>query len=548
MSRTRGNQTRLNWGKSARRLLMAALALSPASAFAQLGADLPAPNEIKKLERPSEMTLMKESSLIEEVLEPELIFRVAPARSKIVRTRMPVSRVAITDPSMMEINEFGPNEFEIIGLKAGETTLTLWFQDENGGTRRLRYLVQITANDSELLQAEYEYGKLEHRINELFPNSQIRLVPVADKLIVRGQARDSKEAAEILALLGNQSTNQQGNQSLVVAGGVPRLPGAPNLQTTSVINLMTVQGEQQILLKVRIAELTRSALRESGFGFNIDKGTWSLDIGTLASGANIAAILDGGDFNLFMKAFASNSYGKILAEPTLVTLNGQTAMFMSGGEFAVPTAVGVQGVSAVATTFRGFGTQLSFTPTIIDKDKIRLRVIPSFSAMGSGTTGGDLAIPMLNTRAVSTTVDLREGQWLAIAGLIQDEQGGSRGRIPFIGDIPVVGGLFGSHAKKRDETELIVLVSPELVHPLEKDQVPALLPGMEVTDPTDAAFYFLQQVEGPPSQHHRSTLWPTYAKHVKLEAWHAKHAGHKTSRSFSDDQGFYVSGPSGMSK
>ncbi|MFO0872221.1 MAG: pilus assembly protein N-terminal domain-containing protein [Pirellulales bacterium] len=530
---------------------MAAFALAPTSLYAQLGADLPTPADQKKLERPSEMTLMKESSLIEEVLQPELIFRLSPQRSKILRTRVPVTRIAITNPAMVDVNEFGPNEFELIGLQAGETTMTMWFQDENGGVRRLRYLVQVAANESELLQAEYEYGKLEHRINELFPNSQIRLIPLADKLIVRGQPRDSREAAEILAILtggsgsGGQGGLNGGAGGLTNAGGALRLPGAPNIVMTNVINLMNVPGEQQILLKVRVAEITRSALRESGFGFNVDTGNWSVDLGTLSSGANIAAILSGGEYSLFMKAFASNGYGKILAEPTLVTLNGQPANFMAGGEFAVPTAVGVQGVSAVATFFKGFGTQLSFLPVILDKDRVRLTVSPTFSSLGGGEVNG---IPTLNTRSVHTTVDLREGQWLAVAGLIQDEQSGSRGRIPFIGDIPMIGGLFGTHMKKRDETELVVLVSPELVHPLEKEQAPIILPGMDVTDPTDCAFFFFQQYEGVPSTFHRSTLWPTVKQHILLESWKSAHAQRKGTHTFADEQSFYVKGPSGLSE
>lgn len=246
-----------------------------------------------------------------------------------------------------------------------------------------------------------------------------------------------------------------------------------------------------------------------------------------------------------MKAFASNGYGKILAEPTLVTLNGQSASFMAGGEFAVPTAVGVQGVAAVATSFKGFGTQLTFLPTIMDKDRVRLTVSPTFSTLGGGEVNG---IPTLNTRSVQTTVDLREGQWLALAGLIQDEQFGSRGRIPYIGDIPIIGGLFGTHTKKRDETELVILVSPELVHPLEKEQAPVILPGMDVTDPTDCAFFFFQQIEGVPSSYHRSTRWPTVKQHILLESWKTSHAQRKASHCFSDEQSFYVKGPSGISE
>ena len=123
----------------------------------------------------------------------------------------------------------------------------------------------------------------------------------------------------------------------------------------------------------------------------------------------------------------------------------------------------------------------------MDKDLVRLEVSPSFSSLNSDATVG--GIPGLNRRSVDTTVDLREGQWLAIAGLIQDEQGGQRTRVPYLGDLPFLGGFFSTQNTSRFETELIVLVSPQLVHPLEEGQLPPLLPGMEVTEPTDDDFF-----------------------------------------------------------
>jgi len=540
--------TRKTLWRSAQKLLGLALGLIPAPAFAQLLADLPTPADQKRLEKPPEVVLMKESSLIEEVLHPELIFRISPQRSKIVRTRVPVTRIAITNPGFVDIVEYTASEFEMIGMQPGETTMTLWFKDDNGIERRLRYLIQVSENEGELQQLEFEYARMERRINELFPNSQVRLIPVGDKLLVRGQPRDTRESAEILSILGGGLGGGQGASGMggmLNAGVTMRSSTSSRLPALQMINLMNIPGEQQILLKVRVADVTRSSLREAGFGFDFVANKWDLNIGTLAGGANIAAILSGGDYKLFMSAFASNGYGKILAEPTIVAMNGRTATFMAGGEFAVPTAVGVDGIGAVSTSFKGFGTMLSFTPTILDKDRVRLTVSPSFSSMAGGTINGS---PVLNTRSVSTTVDLREGQWLALAGLIQDEQQGSRGRIPYIGDIPLVGGLFGSQSKKRDETELVVLVSTELIHPLEKEQVPLILPGMDVHEPTDAAFFFLQQYEGLPSAQHRSTRYSTWKQHVFLESWKGSHASRKSSHGFAAEQSFYVKGPSGLSE
>jgi pilus assembly protein CpaC len=520
------------------RILGIGVLLAPALSNAQDPAPLPVPDERATLENPSQATQDKEASLIDEVIDAELIFTVDPARSKVVRTKLPIARLAVTNPSVVEVNEFGANEFEVIGLKSGETTLTIWFGNEGQPERIIRYLVRVAANEAEQERAEIEYGKLQSRINEIFPYSQIQLIPVADKLIVRGQVRDSQEAAQILAMLGGQSINQSGNLSggggLVTASNLVRLPGAEDLKTTTLVNLLHVPGEQQVMLKVRIAELTRNAAREMGMDFAIVKDSFSIS-NFIGGAGNLTAILDNGDIQLFMKAFSTNGYGKILAEPNLVTLSGQTATFLAGGQFAVPTAVGVDGIGAASTYFQGFGTQLTFQPTVIDKDKIRLHVAPSFSAVNNNNSVND--IPGLDVRSVTTTVDLREGQWLAIAGLIQDEQGGTRGRVPFIGDVPVLGAAFGDQNTSRNETELIVLVSPELVHPLEPDQAPTLLPGMRVTEPTDVGFYGLQRIEGMPEMHHRSPVWPAYQKQMQAAKWQANH-----------QQSYYISGPHGFSE
>lgn len=505
------------------------------------------PRVPKLLDTPTEAAQEKESQLIDEVFAPELVFHVDPSQSKVVRTKIKVGRISVTDPAVAEVTEFSPTEFEVIGLKAGETTMTMWFDDPKGSPRILRYLIKVSAAaEGEQKRAEIEYAKVEARLNELFPNSQVRLFPVADKLIVRGQTRDSKEATEIIGLLSGQDNQSGGGgTSAIATQTLGRLPGAPDLQLTSIINMLHVPGEQQVLLKVRIAELTRSATRDLGVNFNIMKN-FSLS-STITAGGNIAAIFDSGDIELLIKALSTNGYSKTLAEPTLVTLSGQPATFIAGGEIAIPTTVGVQGVGAVSTMFYGFGTQLSFTPTVIDKDKIRLQVAPRFSTLNNDNKVN--GIPGLNTRGVTTTVDLREGQWLAIAGLIQDEQGGSRKRVPFLGDIPVIGAAFGDQVKKRDETELVVLVSPELIHPLEHDQVPALLPGMSVTDPSDEAFYLLQHIEGHPSFHFRSTVWPQYKQHVKSDKWVRKHLVEKASAGYCETpQQFYVSGPHGFSE
>jgi len=183
---------------------------------------------------------------------------------------------------------------------------------------------------------------------------------------------------------------------------------------------------------------------------------------------------------------------------------------------------------------------------VLDKDRIRLTVMPSFSTLNEALTVD--GIPGLNSRAVMTTVDLREGQWLAIAGLIQDQQGGSKSRIPFIGDVPVLGLPFMSESVRREETELVVLVSPELVHPMECRQVPLILPGMDVTEPDDKAFFCLQQIEGHPDVQHRSTVWPAYRDRMREAGFQAVHAAHGTRGLYYQQQRYYMCGPQGFSE
>lgn len=506
----------------------------------------------------------REGELIDEVIEPDLRFRLDPIRSLLVRTRQKVSRISIADPAVLDVTQYGPTEFEFFGKRSGETTLSLWFIDELGEEAVLRYLVHVGTDQEEQRRAELEYGELQDRINELFPYSQIQLIPIADKLIVRGQARDVEEASRILSIVraggdagggwgGGWGGNGVGGWGggwggggAVTGGAVATLPDAPDLPIANVINLLDVPGEHQVMLKVRIAELTRTALRELGASFSVGGDDWGVT-SIMGGAGNLSAILnDSIDLELFLKAYSSNGYGKILAEPTLVTLSGRPATFLSGGEFAVPTAVGIGGIGAATTSFRGFGTMLTFTPTVLDKDRIRLNVMPSFS-----TINNDLqvdGIPGLNSRAVMTTVDLREGQWLAIAGLIQDQQGGSKGRIPFLGDIPFLGAPFMNANVRREETELVVLVSPELVHPMEAKQVPLILPGMDVTEPNDKAFFCLQQIEGHPDVHHRSTVWPAYRDRLREAGFQAVHASRGGGGLYYQQQRYYMCGPQGFSQ
>ncbi len=498
---------------------------------------------------PNRQTRDKLESLIDEVLLPEATFDLIPNHSKLIRTKLPVSRFSVTNPALLEIVEFSPTEFELIGQEVGDTTLTLWFGESGQEQQVLRYLIRVSEQEN---LGQTEYGDLEQRINELFPDSMVQLIPVLDKLIVRGQARDSQEAARILSILSGHSIDQtgqlQGPGTQLNLGPVASLAGQyeESIPSNNLINLLEVPGEQQIMLKVRVAELSRAAMRSMGTDFQFDRGEFSFSsLLTGGGGGAVRAVLDTEDVTLALNAISSNSYSKILAEPNLMTLNGQPASFVAGGQFAVPTVVGVGGVGAATTNFQSFGTQLSFTPTLIDKDRIRLTVVPTFSSINNGNSVN--GIPGLDTRTVSTTVDLREGQWLAIAGLIQDMQAGAENRVPWIGNIPGVDMLFSNRTTNRSETELIILVSPELVHPLEPEEVPLILPGMEVTEPNDCDFFLGGRSEGDPICHHRSTVWHLQQDRI-VDAHREAFSEAKTTGSYKKCEQYYIHGSVGFSR
>ena len=463
---------------------------------------------------------LKVQELVNEVISAELEVEVPHRRSKILRMKQNIFRVAVADPDVIEFVAFGSREIELIGKSRGSTTLTFWMGTEDQ-PRLLSMLVTVTADHSVEDRLRIDYGELAAKVNEAFPDSRIQLIPIGQKLIIRGQARDEEEVAKIITLIRSQRGGQSQQNQRGFQGGQADSPTANDVNQgnsqsgPNLVNFIHVPGEKQVLLKVRIAELERKSERE--LGVNIDIAVKEF----LASGFGLStgtpqALLTGAfsdsAFNVAINALVRNGNAKILAEPNLVTLSGTTATFLAGGEFAVPTVVGVGGAQAATTTFKSFGTQLAFTPTIIDHDRIRLQVSPTVS----NTNGTEVqGIPGLTTSSVTTTVDLREGQVMAIAGLIQETQAGSKAALPYLGEIPGLNFLTASRGVSRVEKELVIIVTPELVHAMEPDQAPSILPGMEVTEPNDLDLFFYGDIEGRNECHHRSTVWPLYKSRLK---------------------------------
>jgi pilus assembly protein CpaC len=271
-----------------------------------------------------------------------------------------------------------------------------------------------------------------------------------------------------------------------------------DLASNQIVNMLEVPGEYQVMLRVRIAELSRSQLRRMGcdLGGLISDGRHAVTSTLGGAGGALTGIFENGEVTVLLDWLESNGTAKILSEPTLTVLSGHAASFLSGAEFAVPTIVGIGGAQGQTTTFRGFGTSIIVTPTVIDRDLIRMRIVPEFSEANQNLSVG--GIPGLNSRRVQTTVELREGQTIAIAGLISHQSNTEVTRIPFLGEIPVIGPLvFNTKRATQDETELLVLVTPELVRPMDADEVPPV-PGYEVTPPNQWELYHAAMTEGAP--------------------------------------------------
>lgn len=441
--------------------------------------------------------------------EMEVIHR----RSQLVVTKGNVTRTAVADPSVIDIVQFSPTEFAIIGLTLGTTNLTLWFE---GQAEPLIYLIKTIRDPSLEERRRVDYGKLERKIQQLFPNSKVYLIPMSSKIVVKGQARDAEEAARILQIVRGEIINQDGalfgpGSAAGYAGDAAGGAGAGNgwgngwgnngwgnNWSSLIVNMLEVPGEYQVMLRVKIAELRRAQLRQLGINYNqvFNQGRHAVGYAMGGVPSTISGIFENGEITVLLNFLASNGTIQVLQEPTLTVLSGHSASFLSGGEFAVPTIVGINGVGGQQTTFRGFGTSIIVTPLVIDRDLIRLRIVPEYSEVnGALTVGG---VPGLDSRRVQTTVELREGQTIVLGGMYGHRDETEVTRIPLIGDIPWIGPkLFSSKRATHDETELLILVTPELVRPMDADEVPPM-PGWYVTHPDDCQLYYHGMTEGPP--------------------------------------------------
>jgi len=392
-------------------------------------------------------------------------------RSRVVGTDFEIVRVAITDPAIADATVVGPRELLIDGKAAGTVSLIIW-----GDRERVQYDVVVDPG----------VPRLQQTLQGLFPGEEIQVTQTEQAVVLTGRV--------------------SGNDIMLRAAEV----AAATVPAAKIINLLQLPGgigSQQVMLQVRIAEVNRRAVEELGAnGFTnaigvddtIVRGTTqqfpSVEYQALKSTYQDGKLVSSegqmlfSDFlNLFIlsnkykvgmliRALQSSGNFQSLAEPNLIAYNGQEATFLAGGEFPVPVVQSAgAGAAAVSIVFREFGVRLSFTPTIAG-DVIKLKVRPEVSALdfASGVTLGGFRVPALTTRRAETMVELRDGQSFAIAGLLSNFSQENTANVPFLSKIPIIGYLFKTKAERQERTELLVLVTPQLVRPLNPDEVPPL--------------------------------------------------------------------------
>jgi pilus assembly protein CpaC len=394
-------------------------------------------------------------------------------KSIVLRSTSPVSRVSIADPGVADFLILSANEIYITGKAMGTTNFTLW-QDKK--------LVAIYD-----LEVNYDLSQLKQQMHDILPGEQaLQIIGTNDSITLSGKISNAVNLSQAVALA----------QSYAPEGKVN--------------NFVEVGGVHQVMLEVRIAEMSRSLKRRLGINFSGSTGDQfavSL-LGGLANvnADNLASIIPGSAVNsLFrfeqgnwtwtglMEMLHENGLLKILAEPTLTALSGQSANFLAGGEFPVPVP---QGLGTVAIEYKPFGVGLVFTPTVLSQEKISIQVNPEVSELDFSTAAviEGFVTPGITTRRASTTVELGDGQSFAIAGLLSDTVLADIQKFPILGDLPIIGPLFQSKAFIKRETELVIIVTPRLVKPLQVAKV--TVPTDFFVEPSATEFYLFGQIEG----------------------------------------------------
>jgi pilus assembly protein CpaC len=425
-------------------------------------------------------------------------------KSNLLRMPAAVSRISLGNPLVADVTLISPTELYLLGKSNGSTNLIVWLQG-----------MGPTAID---IHVNIDHQRMEGKLRELLPGETgIRIGTAADSVIMSGvvsSAAKARAAEDIVAAFvrdANKSlvmppptekTATTGNNISVndSMGGV----SAAREVGAKVINLLSVAEAQQVMLEVTVAEVSKTVMDKLGANllFSRGSGSWTYGIGSAfgQDGRGLLSAIKNNGTGIDIDAEKSDGLVKILAEPNLVAISGQEASFLAGGKIFIPVSrSNATGGATVTLEEKEYGVGLKFTPTVLEGGRIHLRVSPEVSELsqtGSPFTtsnGQTTILPSFTTRRAQTSVQLMDGQSLAIAGLIKNNARQAMDAVPGIGEVPLLGALFRSKAFQADRSELIFVVTPRLVKPLEPGY---LLPTDGYRPPSRPEFYLGHQLEG----------------------------------------------------
>jgi pilus assembly protein CpaC len=378
-------------------------------------------------------------------------------QSRVINFDKPIGRFSVSNPEIAEAVLVAPDQVLVNGKAFGQVNFIAW---EQKGSRFLVFDVFVRTNLS-LIDAQ---------IRALFPKDDIRLSQANGSVVISGSVSNAK-------------TGEQVEQVVQAAG----------FKTVNMLQ-SPVKDMTQVQLQVRVAEVSRSRLRDLGASYayearpgvggfagsgggpyTVDQVTAGNIAGTVAGSALNLLVMGGNTFN-FIHALQTQGAIRDLAEPNLIAMDGEQASFLAGGEYPVPIVQNGQGGNSVTVVFKEYGVRLNFKPTIIDEDHIRLELEPEVSTIdfANGVKFDGFIIPALKTRRAKTGVELRDGQSFALAGLLDNSESKSLSRVPYISSVPIIGDLFKSKSFQKEETELMFVITAKLVKPVNRDDLPQM--------------------------------------------------------------------------
>ena len=390
---------------------------------------------------------------------PETVskLRVTVHKSQTVRIQQPFTEALIGQPKIADVIPLTDKSIYVLGKQVGTTRLSILGKD-----KKLLGIIEVeVAFDADAIQAHFKRS---------LPRSRIRVASVNGRIMLTGMVSDGVALEKAIAIANQYAPEAVSNQ-------------------------LTVAGSQQVLLEVRFVEASRTATRNLGVSWNIasrQAGSHALNTNlpggvglgafpttVLPFGSMVARLLNAGtSAEIIIQALEEKGLARRLAEPNLVALSGDTASFLAGGEFPFPVG---RDNDSITIEFKKFGVGLGFTPTVLSNGLINLKIEPEVSEIDPNNTlvVNDTTIPGLVTRRAKTTVELRDGQSFAIAGLLQANHSKARRQLPWLGQVPVLGSLFRSASFEKQETDLVIIVTPRLVNPA--------APGDRLATPFDKA-------------------------------------------------------------